>query len=269
MNADKDVLSNIILSLVDVAENSVQLLKSAAVTMEQLRSEQLSNQNSVIKLQSDLIKKQDELKSAQFDLNNDCQQMGNKLETVVKSVVKDNQRQKQIVLFGVSEESMDLGGTVTDILKCACGPDKPSVKEFCRIGAQKPGRTRPVKVCFNSQEDVQTTIRNAKSLKHSEKYGKVFIAPDRSQEERAERRELVRLLREKRRNVPEKHHYISRGEVCSTEHYLVNTQPCNAPSLSERDNLESILKNQFRMLEEHISQGMDRLDASVTQAGGI
>ena len=71
-NADKDVLSNIILSLVDVAENSMQVLKSAAVTMEQLRSEQLSNQNSVIKLQSDLIKKQDELKSAQFDLNNNC-----------------------------------------------------------------------------------------------------------------------------------------------------------------------------------------------------
>ena len=41
-NADKDVLSNIILSLVDVAENSMQLLKSAAVTMAPSRFDVVS-----------------------------------------------------------------------------------------------------------------------------------------------------------------------------------------------------------------------------------
>ena len=57
----------------------------------------------------------------QFDLNDNGQHVANKFETTVKSVVKENERRKQIVLFGVSEESSDLGSTVNDILKCACG----------------------------------------------------------------------------------------------------------------------------------------------------
>jgi hypothetical protein len=68
----------------------------------------------------------------------------------VNSVIKDNERRKQIVLFGVSEDNADLGGIVTDILECACGPNKPSVKDKSRVGAQKPGGSRPVKVYLNS-----------------------------------------------------------------------------------------------------------------------
>ena len=72
----------------------------------------------------------------QFHLNDNRQEMETKLEVVVKSVIEDNERQKQIVLFGVSEETSGLGNNspVNDILKCAFGPDKPRVDEFCRVG---------------------------------------------------------------------------------------------------------------------------------------
>ena len=260
-SADKEALSNIILSLVDVAENSVQVLKSASATIEQLRSDQNSNQKSVIKLQNELIQKQDQLQSVQFDLNDNGQHVADKFETAVKSVVKENERRKQIVLFGVSEESSDLGSTVNDILKCACGPDKPSVKDFHRVGARKPGGSRPVKVYFNSQEDAQTTMKSAKSLKHSDKFGRVFIAPDRSPEERTQRRKLVQQLRDKRQREPEKHHYISRGEVCSTDHHSVNVNNCNATSVPGLNNLAT----QLRQMEESFSESLSRVDARIAK----
>ena len=53
----------------------------------------------------------------QFDLNYNSENVANKFETAVKSEVKETERRKQIVLFGVSEEISDQGSTMDDILK--------------------------------------------------------------------------------------------------------------------------------------------------------
>ena len=97
-----------------------------------------------------MIQKQEHSKSAQFESSKNAQVVSNKFKTMVNSVIKDNERRKQIVLFGVSEDNADLGGIVNDILECACGPNKPSEKDFCRVGARQPGGSRPVKVYLNS-----------------------------------------------------------------------------------------------------------------------
>ena len=65
------------------------------------------------------------------------------METVVNSLIEEIERPKQIPLFFVSEDSSIIGGIVNNILEW--GPDKPSVKNFCRVGAQKHGKPRPVK----------------------------------------------------------------------------------------------------------------------------
>ena len=265
-NADKDVLSNIILSLVDVAENSVQVLKSAVDTIEHLRSEQVSNQKSYIELQKELIQRQELSKSVQFESRENARVVTDSVNTMMKSVVKDNERRKQIVLFGVSEDNSDLGGIVNDILECTCGPDKLSVKDYCRVGARKPGGSRPVKVYLNSQEDAQTAVKNAKSLKNSKRFGGVFIAPDRSPEERMERRRLVQLLRDKRRREPEKHHYISRGEVCSTDHHtesVINTRS----NTSTAENLNGIVAF-VRSLDKSFDEKMAEMNDTFAQING-
>ena len=118
-----------------------------------------------------------------------------------------------------------------------------------------------MKVYFNSQEDAQTTIKNAKSLKHSEKFGRVFLTPDRSPEERIQRRKLVQQLRDKRQK--EKHHYISRGAVCSTDHDSANANTSNTTSAPGLENLNSALLSQFRQLEESFSQRMARYEAKI------
>ena len=73
-----------------------------------------------------------------------------------------------------------LGSTVNDIRSSGCGPDGPRVNEFCLVGVQKAMKNRSVKVCFNSNEDVKSLELRT-----------VFIAPDRSQKERTQKRELL------------------------------------------------------------------------------
>ena len=56
--ADTEALSTIILSLVDVVDHSLNVLRAAATAMDDLKNEQILNQQTVIKLQEELISKQ-------------------------------------------------------------------------------------------------------------------------------------------------------------------------------------------------------------------
>ena len=83
------------LSLVDVTESSVNILRSAAVSMEQLCSERVTNQGKIIKLQNELIQKQETLSSVGTESGSSSQQvMKNNIKSPRKSVVQENERQQ-------------------------------------------------------------------------------------------------------------------------------------------------------------------------------
>jgi hypothetical protein len=90
---------------------------------------------------------------------------------------------------------------------------------------------------------------------------KVFVAPYRNPEERKERRRLVQLLREKRQKKLEKHHYISRGAVCSTENHsehVINTRN----NTSADEDLQD-LRAHFQLLDKSFSERLsERIDES-------
>ena len=75
----------------------------------------------------------------------------------------------------------------------------------------------------------------------------------------------MQLLREKKKNEPEMHHYISRGEVCSTNHYSERAPPPSAPECSETDNSQVVaaLANEFRKFEESFLSSFNRFDTSI------
>ena len=269
--ADKEDLSNLILSLVDVTENGLNILKSAAVTMEQLRSEKLSNQDSIIKLQNELVQKQEQLTLTGTNSNSNEQQRSN-IKSAIKSVVQETERQQQVILFGVSEDDPHLADTVKEIVRCVAAPANSTVRDYCRIGVPASGKTRPVKVSFGCKDDAQAIIRGAKNLRTSEKYKKVFIAPNRTSEERIKRRKLVQLLREKKTKEPEKHHFIYRDAVCSREPVKKEADPIDnldvqvhshprQLSASELQNLSTNLGNHFKRLTEQFCARMDEIDS--------
>ena len=101
MRKNKDVLANLVLCVAGVLDKSKNVLRSAAVNIEELKSDQIHNQKRLIKLQDELILSKgeqveavqttvkSEIKSFSDAVQQGCKDKGTtkKLEAVVKSAV--------------------------------------------------------------------------------------------------------------------------------------------------------------------------------------
>ena len=66
--------------------------------------------------------------------------------------------------------------------------------------------------------DSQWSVLSKKTrLRLTERYNKVYLAPDRTEEERKVRRDLVERLKERQQRDPGKRFIIRRGEVVEAE----------------------------------------------------
>eukprot|EP00116_Pleurobrachia_bachei_P005284 sb/3465546/ len=91
--------------------------------------------------------------------------------------------------------------------------EAPVLSEVSRLGRTSDGRVRPVRVVLRSRETARAILGKSAQLRDSETFQSVFISPDRTVEERTERRDLVARLKEKREKEPEKMFRIRRGSV--------------------------------------------------------
>ena len=74
------------------------------------------------------------------------------------------------------------------------------------------GKLWPVKVKFPSTDHVHHILKQARTLKQFSTHSSVFIAPNRTKNEREGRRGVVAAHRKKIHDEPEKHHYIIKME---------------------------------------------------------
>ena len=81
---------------------------------------------------------------------------------------------------------------------------------------------------ITSSEIPVQALRYSPSLKKTSTYSKVFMTPDLTPEERTERRKLVKDMKEKIANAPQRYHYIKNGVICSRE--KESSTPLAAPS---------------------------------------
>ena len=134
------------------------------------------------------------------------------LKTVVKQVVAEEDRSRNLMVFGLDEEEDEqLQEKVTAIFE-ELG-EKPR-HEAVRLGLRKDSKTsRPTKVTLSNSVSVQQILQKAKSLRGSEKYKTVFISPDRCPQERALQKTLILELKKKRQEEPNKRHYLKGGVV--------------------------------------------------------
>ena len=89
------------------------------------------------------------------------------------------------------------------------------VKDHYRAGVAKAGTSRPLVVKFERPQLVIEVLSNAKKLKGSRFLSSVFLAPDRSPEERTEHRKLIEEMKKRRGEEPDKYFFVRRGKVCS------------------------------------------------------
>jgi len=139
----------------------------------------------------------------------------NKLREAVKSAVVEEDKSKNVMIFGKEElPDEDVSATVIEIFQDA--NVKPRVVECLRVGSLgKIGKPRPIKVKLYSADAVFNILSSAKKLKSSSRNSGTYIAPDRTLEEQATHKKLVEKMKVLMTKDSSKYHYIKGGAIRS------------------------------------------------------
>ena len=236
MKQSKETLVKCLLEGYQAARANITKHETARVCFEKIKSELITAQRSVVKLQQQLL----EVQAKQLDamptvvdtavdrgirsysqalsqtIQNSVPVLSEQtLKKVVQEAVTDDDRSKNVVIFGLAEEaSENLDGKITALFNDV--QEKPSF-DAVRIGELSEERSRPVKVSLRNAETVHQILLKAKNLRNSTAHRRVYIAPDRSPEERAKHRELVAEMKQQASDCPDKHFYILSGQIFSRD----------------------------------------------------
>ena len=82
-----------------------------------------------------------------------------------------------------------------------------------RIGLANPENSRPLKVRLSTDSAVSELLKNSKNLRSDQYFFNVYVAPDLSRDERIERSKLVKELKQKRLDFPNKTFYIRNKKI--------------------------------------------------------
>ena len=138
----------------------------------------------------------------------------NRIRTAISRAAED--RSTNLIVYGLGETT-----TTTDKDKVKglfeTLSEAPVLVSVERLGKGRGEGVRPIRVVLRTREVARTILGKSVQLKDSEVYQRVFIAPDRTFEERAERRELVSKLKERKELEPEKAWRIRGNSVVETE----------------------------------------------------
>ena len=228
----KETLVNCLLEGYQTVCSQIDKFEPLRVCMEQLKSELIAAQRSVVKLQQQILEAQAKQLDTMSNVVDTAVDKGirtysqalsqsieesvsafseDKLKKAVQKAVTDDDRSKNVIVFGLAEEkSEDLDCKVTTLFEEI--EEKPSF-EAARIGIVSANKSRPVKVSFRNCETVHRLLIKAKKLKTSTNHKKVYIAPDRSPEEREKHRELVQEMRRQAKEDPDRYYFICSGAI--------------------------------------------------------
>ena len=133
-----------------------------------------------------------------------------KLKKVVQKAVTDDNRSKNVMVFGLSEEKTeDLDCKITALF--GESEEKPGLRqlELELIPLTRAGQSQSL-----SETVHRLLINKAKKLKTTTTYKRVYISPDRSPEEREKHRLLVAEMRRQAEEDPDSHYYLCCGYIC-------------------------------------------------------
>ena len=208
--------------------------------IELLKTEALADKAAIIRLQTEQLQKKDEqLQALQTALQDTVQgavktemrSYGDVLRTqaglvinpstfkkVVKDVMKDEDRSKNLMVFGlVEEDGEQLDDKISSVF-VELG-EKPRVAAV-RLGKRPVAGTvscRPVMVTLASSTAARQILSKARHLRQVERLKTVYVCPDRSQAERSARKLLVEERQKRTEEDPGRNHFIKGGKVCSAD----------------------------------------------------
>ena len=137
------------------------------------------------------------------------------LKNLVKQVVKEKDRSRNLIVFGLEENEKEIiSEKIGDLLEMMGERPKTEAYRLEKFSSEKTS-LRPVKVTMTSAGNVHHFLEKAKQLKKFSKYSKVFLSPDRSPGEREAHKLLVMELKKRIASDPQWHHFIRNSAVCS------------------------------------------------------
>ena len=239
----KEQLADWLQEAVKIVQQQSDMILKFETTVEQMKIELIADQAKLITAQDKLLQHQQdqlfELKSAVKSTVHDTVQeeiktyseavgsqnskmeaiqVGESVKLAVKSAIREDDRSKNVMIFGLAEtENEQISNKVADLFDEIGENTRVSAS---RVGVKKSGSTpghRPVKCTLTNSTAVHQILLKSRQLKLLDTYKSVFICPDRTPEERAARRALVAELKAANTKQPNHRHYIKHGKVHSSE----------------------------------------------------
>ena len=185
-------------------------------------------QGQLVKLQCELLEKRDkeitavqstaeeEIKTFSSVLQKRCDTAlaPKRISTAISSATED--RMSNVLVHGLSDHKSENNNDLEIEVRCVfdiMGECTTNVWGMERLGRYKEGTDRPVKLRLSGRNFRDRVLSSKSSLRKSKDYKDIFISPDRSPEEREERRKLVAELKEKKVAEPGKTFGIRGGKV--------------------------------------------------------
>lgn len=238
-NYDKEAIAEWLVDTLDTLRKSRNLLADAAGEINTLQKGAIEDKASIIQLQRNAIEEnrkdmkavqttlQTEIKSYRDALtsqNSICSAKGDReqitihdVKEAVKSVQKDDERSRNMMIFGLKEDQGDLKASVTKVFQSI---DQEPIFDHCqRLGNKRSGlnnQHRPIKVTLASSVSVDAMLQRRHLLRKDPRYNSVYLAPDRTPEERREYKDLVDALKAKISKEPESYHHIRDRQILSS-----------------------------------------------------
>lgn len=221
----KSSMSNFISSFVTLIENNIELCKTAAVKLDQLKTEQLESQKKLLEIQEDQITGvqnviKTEIKSwadVVKQNDNESKQITSKtVKKAVRTVNDEEKRSRNVMIYGLEECDNETGEDLADHIRSVYEnatlalPD--TTEGYYRVGKKQPDKNRPVKVMMQTTTEARLLLQNARKLKSSN-LSTVYVGPDRSKDERAAHKKLLIEIKQMIEKDSTKHYYIRDNKI--------------------------------------------------------
>ena len=250
-SGNKGELLSIFVPAMKLLERQHNLIKNQRVHVESYKTDVIHLQNEVISLQGRLLTAQEGLLKAKevgdkfktdivssvqkevkavkqslsdvvksSSLNNSTAPISaDSIKSVAKQIVVEEELSRNVIVFGLCEDNNEeVSDKVTEVFESL--GEKPRV-EASRLGRKSSSATRPrpVKVTLSSSTIVQQILRKSSKLSRTEKFKTVYLAPDRTEEERAQHKELVVELKKRAEAEKDKKLFIREGQICCVDRH--------------------------------------------------
>lgn len=231
-NITKATLAGWLEKSLEAVYYSRSLMRTVNGCLGKLKNEKIEDKETIIKLQEEVMKKQGndlsavhdtvkkEMKSYSEIVAKKCGTVPaittKQLKSAVREAVTQEDRSKNVMVFGLEEEEgEDLGEKIAGLMEDM--GEKPQLVDCRRLGE---GTKKPVKVTLRSSEAARQILTNSKKLRQTPRRKSVYVCPDRTPEEREIYAKLNLEMKQKMKDDPGQYFFIRNRKICQ-----VNRRP--------------------------------------------